>query len=265
MLEKNYTAKEFRAIATLKNGCYEVEADGSNVFVTVDAGDSINVKMVGAGNGSIELSGSGDGDAERTGAGYGDALRAGDGAGNAWRTGAGKGDAERTGAGYGDALRTDAGDGNAWRDDTGDGNACRTGAGYGDALRAGAGKGDALIERAIMTEQIKPKQCGEKAWYIPNQNSFDITQHVGKSLYSGDYDALIKEIHELRKEKARKQYLIDSVKFVIPFDEKKYALCEADFTQIIEDSESETADKEFFEFYESTDAAIDAAIAKSEN
>ena len=85
---------------------------------------------------------------------------------------------------------------------------------------------------------------------------------IGKSLYIGSYDALIKELHELRKEKARKQYLIDSVQFVIPFDEKKHALCEADFFEIILDSQSETADKGFFDFHESADAAIDAAIAK---
>ena len=78
-----------------------------------------------------------------------------------------------------------------------------------------------------------------------------------------DLKPMLKELHELRKDKARKQYLIDAVQFVIPFDENKYALCEADFTQIIEDSESETSDKDFFDFYESADAAIDAAIAKS--
>ena len=96
-------------------------------------------------------------------------------------------------------------------------------------------------------------------------NELSALEHVGKSLYVGDYDALLKELHELRKEKARKQYLIDSVQFVIPFDENKHALCEADFFEIIADSQSETADKDFFDFYESADAAIDAAIAKSEN
>ena len=78
-----------------------------------------------------------------------------------------------------------------------------------------------------------------------------------------DLEPMLKELHELRKDKARKQYLIDSVQFVIPFDENKHALCEADFFQIILDSESETADKGFFEFYESADSAIDAAILKS--
>jgi hypothetical protein len=96
-------------------------------------------------------------------------------------------------------------------------------------------------------------------------DELNVFPHVGQSLFTGDYDALLKELHELRKDKARKQYLIDSVQFVIPFDENKHALCEADFFEIILDSQSETADKDFFDFHESADAAIDAAIAKSEN
>ena len=32
---------------------------------------------------------------------------------------------------------------------------------------------------------------------------------IGKSLYVGDYGALLKELQELRKDKARKDYLID--------------------------------------------------------
>ena len=112
---------------------------------------------------------------------------------------------------------------------------------------------------------VKRNSSGQIFIEDANGNSFDKTKHVGKSLYTGDYDALLKELHELRKDKARKQYLIDSVQFVIPFDENKHALCEADFFQIILDYESETADKDFFDFYESEDAAIDAAIAKSEN
>ena len=91
-------------------------------------------------------------------------------------------------------------------------------------------------------------------------NELNALEHVGQSLYVGDYGALLKELHELRKDKARKQYLVDSVQFVIPFDENKHALCQADFFEIILDSQSETADKDFFDFHESADAAIDAAI-----
>ena len=113
--------------------------------------------------------------------------------------------------------------------------------------------------------KVKRNSAGQIFIEDADGNSFDMSKHVGQSLYVGDYDALIKELHELRKEKARKQYLIDSVQFVIPFDENKHAICEADFFEIILDSQSETADKGFFDFYESPDAAIDAAIAKSEN
>jgi hypothetical protein len=86
----------------------------------------------------------------------------------------------------------------------------------------------------------------------------------GDWVQCADLEPILKELHELRKDKARKQYLIDSVQFVIPFNENKHALCEADFFEIIIDSQSETADKEFFDFHESADDAIDAAIAKSE-
>ena len=40
-------------------------------------------------------------------------------------------------------------------------------------------------------------------------NELSALEHVGQSLYVGDYDALLKELRELRKDKERKQYLID--------------------------------------------------------
>ena len=70
-------------------------------------------------------------------------------------------------------------------------------------------------------------------------NELNELEHVGKSLYVGDYDALIKELNELRKDKARKQYLIDLFRRVTTFDN--------------------------FQGYEAEDSAIDAAIAKSEH
>ena len=97
---KQYTAAEFRAISTIKDGWYTVEADGSTVIVTVDAGDAgeyLRVKMTGSLAGNIKLVGDGRGDAFRDGAGDGNASRNGDGYGDAWRSGAGRGDAFRDG------------------------------------------------------------------------------------------------------------------------------------------------------------------------
>ena len=56
---------------------------------------------------------------------------------------------------------------------------------------------------------VKRNSAGQIFIEDADGNSFDMSKHVGKSLYTGDYGALIKELHELRKEKARKKYLID--------------------------------------------------------
>ena len=53
---------------------------------------------------------------------------------------------------------------------------------------------------------VKRNSAGQIFIEDANGNSFDMSKHVGQSLYAGEYDALLKELNELRKDKARKQY-----------------------------------------------------------
>ena len=87
-----YTPSEFVAAATLDDRVYWLEADGTDVTVTVPAGEPRRrYGLRGPLDGTIIVSGRGHGDAVRDGAGDGYAYRRGNGYGIAirWRVGAG--------------------------------------------------------------------------------------------------------------------------------------------------------------------------------
>ena len=149
-----YTPREFIEAATLEGGVYWLEADGTDVIVTVP-GDGFRRRYglrgpldgtitVGGGDGDAIRDGDGIGSAIRFGRGDGDAIRRGIGGGDAIRDGRGIGAARRVGSGGGDAIRDGDGIGSAHRDGSGGGDAIRSGDGYGDAFRRGSGRGDAI-------------------------------------------------------------------------------------------------------------------------
>ena len=86
MTIKKYTADEFIALATVDGfGRYVMQADGSDVTVTVPAGVEWRAYVLaGDGSGSMTVCGAGDGSAVRNGAGKGDAYRYGAGKGDAY-------------------------------------------------------------------------------------------------------------------------------------------------------------------------------------
>ena len=102
MAIKHYTAREFRKISKLNADWHEVESDGSDIVVTVNDGDTINVRMFGQLGGSLKLKGKGDGCVHLNTIGKGNAYRTGKGAGNCYLDGIGE--ANRIGKGAGNAY-----------------------------------------------------------------------------------------------------------------------------------------------------------------
>jgi hypothetical protein len=102
MVIKHYTAQEFREISKLNADWHEVESDGSDIVVTVNDGDKINVRMFGELGGSLKLKGKGDGCVHLNTIGRGNAYRMGKGDGNCYLDGVGE--AYKIGKGMGNAY-----------------------------------------------------------------------------------------------------------------------------------------------------------------
>jgi hypothetical protein len=93
-------------------------------------------------------------------------------------------------------------------------------------------------------------------------NELNVVQHVGQSLYVGDYDALLKELHELRKDKARLDFMVEEnniVQVVGANNKICYSILGVESRYVVGRYKHDEEN-----IYDSPRAAIDAAIAKSE-
>ncbi len=85
---------------------------------------------------------------------------------------------------------------------------------------------------------------------------------IGKSLYVGDYESLLKELHELRKDKKRLQFMIEEnniVQVVGTNNKICYSILGVESMHVVGRYKHDEEN-----IYDSPRAAIDAAIAKSE-